>query len=79
MEICIYNVRGRPNIKKNDYIYCVIDILDFNMKKYVLFSVESDDEEDNELDYLFYEIVKNNSNYELNLVTDENINYELFS
>lgn len=64
--------------RKNDQIYCVIDVLDFNMKKYVLFSVESDGEEENELDYSFYEIVKNNSNFELSLVMDENINYELF-
>lgn len=59
---------------KNDKVFCVLDIIDFNMKKYALFSVESD-----KLDYVFYEVIANEDGYNLNVVNDNKIIFELFN
>jgi hypothetical protein len=55
-------------------MYCVLDIIEFNSKNYVLFSVEGD-----KLEYLFYEIISNNNGYNLNLVNDDLIKYNLMN
>ena len=59
---------------KNGKEYCVLELLSFNNKEYVLFSVES-----TKLDYLFYEIISQHDDYRLNLVTDNMELYELMN
>ena len=60
-------------LKKNGRTFCVLDILEFNMKKYVLFSVE-----DTKLEFLFYEILPSSDGYHLNLVKDDELEFKLF-
>lgn len=59
--------------EKNGITYCVLDILDYEGKKYILFSIEDD-----KLDYLFYEVEYANHEYILNLLTDELLINKLF-
>ena len=58
--------------KKNGYTYCVLDFVNFDNKKYVLFSLESE-----KLSYLFYEIHEDETGYNLLKVNDDNLNFKL--
>lgn len=59
---------------KNGLNLYVLDIIDYNFKKYVLFTLE-----DEELQYLFYEmeITKNGCN--LKMVEDNKLEFTLFN
>ena len=60
--------------KKNGKDYCVLDILDYNYKKYLLLS-----EKGEKISFDFYEItMPDNNNYELVMVNDANLNNSLF-
>ncbi len=58
--------------KKNGYTYCLIDIINYENKKYGLFSLES-----NKIAYIFYEIFETNNGYSLKRVNDEQLNFKL--
>ncbi len=55
--------------------YCVIDIIELDLKKYVLFSIE---EKDKNINYKFFKITENMSGYNLEEVIDDNIINQLF-
>ena len=55
--------------------YCVIDIIELDLKKYVLFSIE---EKDENINYKFFKITENMSGYNLEEVIDDNIINQLF-
>ena len=58
---------------KNGSRYCLLEILEYNLKKYVLFSVESE-----KIEYLFYEVFQEGKNYNFSLVTDEETKFALY-
>lgn len=55
--------------------YCVIDILELNSKRYVLFSEECSVQK---MNFSFFEITETVNGYNLSKVTDDNINNMLF-
>ena len=55
--------------------YCVLDFIDLNSKKYILFSVE---QEGQKIDYEFFEISENIDGYHLEQTNDEKIINQLF-
>lgn len=57
---------------KNNATYCVLDLIDYDGKNYVLFSKESD-----KIAYIFYEILETIDGYNLVEVDDEKINFAL--
>ena len=48
---------------------CVLDLIDYNSKKYALISAEDD-----KIEFLFYEMIHENGKYNLNLVSDDELN-----
>lgn len=58
--------------EKNNYEFCLIDIVNYENKKYGLFSLES-----NKLSYVFYEILESENSYNLLKVNDEQLNFKL--
>ena len=59
---------------RNGYTLCVLDIIDYNFKKYALISVERE-----KVEYKFYEVIYANSNFHLEQVVDTSIEHALFS
>lgn len=59
---------------KNGLTLCVLDFVDYKMKKYVLMSVE-----DEKIEYSFFEVIMNGNDYRLSIVTDEELSNNLFS
>lgn len=60
--------------EKNGYEFCVLDIIDYNMKKYVLFSIEAE-----KVEYAFYEINFINDRYNLKKIDDNLVECTLFN
>lgn len=60
--------------QRKGYSLCVLDILDYNQKKYALFSVERE-----KVEYKFYEIMFDNAGYHLEQITDTEVENALFS
>ena len=59
---------------KDGYDFCILDLIDYNGKKYALLSVEKE-----QIEYLFYEIVHNEDGYELIHIYDNEIEFALFN
>lgn len=53
--------------------FYVLDILDFNFKKYVLMAMEKE-----KTQYHFYEVISNGKDYKLKMVEDDLLEYNLF-
>lgn len=58
---------------RDGYEFCVLKIFDFNGKKYILFGVEKE-----KIEYMFYEVLYNESGYNLRKVVDDETNFALF-
>lgn len=58
---------------KDNAVFCVLDLLDYNDVHYALFSKETE-----KVEYLFYEIVKVDNGYTLVEVEDDELNFALF-
>lgn len=67
------NLEIGHQFNKDGIIFCVLDIIDYDMKQYALFSAEYE-----KLDYIFYEVNRINNDYNLKRVDDESLIYELF-
>lgn len=59
--------------KKNGYDLCVLDLINYDGRNFALLAVEKD-----KLEYLFYEMIKNDNNFDLKLVSDNETNFALF-
>lgn len=59
---------------KNGIEMCVVDIIEYNMKKYLLMSQENEC-----IDYVFYEMQKSELGYKLIKINDDELNYNLFN
>ena len=57
---------------KNGVEYCLLDILILDDKKYALFSLETD-----KLSFSFYEIIENETDYDLKFIDDQQLNFHL--
>lgn len=59
---------------RDGYSLCILDIFDYNLKKYVLMSMERE-----KVEYKFYEIIYLNGSYQLNQVNDHRLEHTLFA
>ncbi|MBR6516459.1 MAG: hypothetical protein IKT40_06340 [Bacilli bacterium] len=59
---------------RDGYSLCVLDIFDYNFKKYALMSIERE-----KVEYKFYEIIYINSTYRLAQVNDTTLEHQLFA
>ena len=58
---------------KNGYTLCILNVLDYNEKKYVFVAAEKE-----KIEYLFYEIIFTDVGYKLVEVLDEPTMFALF-
>ena len=61
----IYNKNGKD--------FCVLDLIDYNTKKYVLMSAESD-----KIEFLFFTILQGDGFIRLEQVVDKELEFTLF-
>ena len=58
---------------KNGFDFCILDILEYESKQYLLCSVEKD-----KLEYIFYDVHYESGKYNLVQVLDQQLEFNLF-